>query len=92
MQELEFIVSLWNNLNGRLPKEVLYLSSLSTGLDLSENHFNGYIPIEVGGLIYLGLTQFLNNKLSGEISGSLGRCEVLEYLSLGRNSLQGSIP
>ncbi|KAI3893161.1 hypothetical protein MKX03_020186 [Papaver bracteatum] len=56
-----------NRLSGSIPKQVFELSSLSLGLDLSNNSFTGALPMEVGQLKNLGELYLDINKLSGEI-------------------------
>ncbi|KAI8556934.1 hypothetical protein RHMOL_Rhmol05G0295400 [Rhododendron molle] len=76
------------NLSGAIPKEVIGLSSLSIFLVMSNNSF----PFEVAKLINIVELDLSDNKLSGEIPGSLSRCLSLEHLNLGGNFLQGTIP
>ncbi|KAF5454737.1 hypothetical protein F2P56_024382 [Juglans regia] len=81
-----------NNLGGTLPPEVIGLSSISLGLDLSGNHFSGPLPMEVGNLKNNGLLDISNNRLSGEVPATLGSCTMLEFLYMGDNFFQGKIP
>ncbi|KAB2620521.1 receptor-like protein kinase [Pyrus ussuriensis x Pyrus communis] len=81
-----------NNLSGSIPKQVIGLSSLSQGLNLSGNQLTGSIPTEVGNLVHLNSLIVSDNRLSGEIPRSLGSCTSLTTLYLSGNSLQGTIP
>ncbi|XP_052135504.1 probable LRR receptor-like serine/threonine-protein kinase At3g47570 [Oryza glaberrima] len=81
-----------NTFNGIIPPELLSISSLSKGLDLSYNGFSGPIPSEIGSLINLDSINISNNQLSGEIPHTLGECLHLESLQLEVNFLNGSIP
>ncbi|KAJ8759136.1 hypothetical protein K2173_004143 [Erythroxylum novogranatense] len=81
-----------NNLTGRIPKEMFSISSLALYLVLAENELTGSRPLEVGQLVNLAVLDVSNNKLSGEIPGTLGNCEVLENLYLEENFFQGTIP
>ncbi|XP_025810628.1 probable LRR receptor-like serine/threonine-protein kinase At3g47570 [Panicum hallii] len=82
----------WNSLDGRIPKKLFTLSSLSIGMDLSHNRLSGQIPLEIGGLINLGLLSISNNQLSGQIPSTLGQCVHLESLHMEGNLLEGKIP
>ncbi|OEL19511.1 putative LRR receptor-like serine/threonine-protein kinase [Dichanthelium oligosanthes] len=81
-----------NSFSGSIPKELFTLSTLSEGLDLSYNELFGEIPLEIGGLINLGLLNISNNRLSGEIPSTLGDCMHLESLHMEGNLLHGTIP
>ncbi|KAF7013591.1 hypothetical protein CFC21_027660 [Triticum aestivum] len=81
-----------NNFDGSIPRVLLNISSLSLGLDLSNNNLTGPIPQEVGNLITLGLLDVSNNKLSGGLPSELGRCVTLLSLQMEGNMLSGSIP
>ncbi|KAM5550985.1 putative LRR receptor-like serine/threonine-protein kinase [Rosa sericea] len=81
-----------NKLSGPIPEEVLRLPSLSQVLDLSSNHFSGYIPNEVGFLSKLASLDLAENRFFGNIPQSLGACIGLTSLHLNRNLLNGTIP
>ncbi|KAL8241068.1 hypothetical protein R6Q59_014423 [Mikania micrantha] len=81
-----------NKLNGRIPKELLQLSSLSIILNLSHNNLFGSLPSEVGSLKMLTYLDLSHNNLSGNIPSSLGGCTSLVFLSLEQNLFQGVIP
>ncbi|CAN6169588.1 unnamed protein product [Urochloa humidicola] len=81
-----------NSLDGRIPKMLLTLSSLTKGMDLSHNQLSGQIPLEIGGLINLGLLNISNNQLSGNIPSTLGQCVHLESLHMEGNHLEEEIP
>ncbi|XP_059070368.1 probable LRR receptor-like serine/threonine-protein kinase At4g36180 [Cryptomeria japonica] len=69
-----------------------YIFSTFTAIDLSNNQFNGKIPLDFGklkGLRYLNLSM---NNLSGNIPPSLGGMSQLESLDLSTNRLSGKIP
>ncbi|XP_047961932.1 probable LRR receptor-like serine/threonine-protein kinase At3g47570 [Salvia hispanica] len=89
---LLFLDLSYNNLSGSIPPEIIKLSSISIGLDLSHNVLTGIIPSEVGALRNLGDMDLSHNRLSGTIPPSLGSCVMLSSLHLGRNSFQGEIP
>ncbi|PAN43187.2 hypothetical protein PAHAL_8G236300 [Panicum hallii] len=81
-----------NVFQGSIPPELLTISSLSGGLDLSYNKLTGSIPSNVGDLINLESLDISNNQLSGEIPHTLGECLHLESIHLEVNFLSGSIP
>uniref|UniRef100_A0A0E0BLD5 non-specific serine/threonine protein kinase n=1 Tax=Oryza glumipatula TaxID=40148 RepID=A0A0E0BLD5_9ORYZ len=77
-----------NTFNGIIPPELLSISSLSKGLDLSYNGFSGPIPSEIGSLINLDSINISNNQLSGD---SAYTCS-LQLLNLSFNNLEGMVP
>ncbi|WVZ61663.1 hypothetical protein U9M48_011501 [Paspalum notatum var. saurae] len=81
-----------NCFNGSIPKDLVAVSTLSEGLDLSYNQLSGQIPPEIGGLINLGTLNISNNHLSGQIPSTLGQCVHLESLNMEGNLLEGRIP
>ncbi|OIT03666.1 PREDICTED: probable LRR receptor-like serine/threonine-protein kinase At3g47570 [Nicotiana attenuata] len=81
-----------NNISGFIPSEILEISSLSEGLDLSHNHLTGILQKEIGKLSNLGYLNLSDNKLRGQIPTTLGTCLKLEALDLNNNNFQGSIP
>ncbi|CAI0467173.1 unnamed protein product [Linum tenue] len=72
--------------------QIMGLSSLSIVLNLSHNHFNGGIPVEVENLKTLNSLDLSHNMLSNNIPSSLGKCGSLEFVRLQGNLLQGQIP
>jgi Leucine-rich repeat (LRR) protein len=81
-----------NSFYGSIPWEILSISTLSKGLDLSYNQLSGNIPSQIGNLMNLNSLSISNNQLSGEIPSALGECLLLESLHLEKNFLQGKIP
>ncbi|KAL6592159.1 hypothetical protein ACP70R_049611 [Stipagrostis hirtigluma subsp. patula] len=81
-----------NSFEGNIPPELLSISSLSEGLDLSYNKLSGSLSSNIGALINLGTLNISNNQLSGEIPHALGECLHLESIRLEVNFLSGSIP
>jgi hypothetical protein len=81
-----------NEFSGPVPGAVLSgLASIKV-LGLSQNHFSGSIPAELGNLTTLETLSFYNNDLTGSIPASLGNLTQLKYLGLDLNELTGSIP
>ncbi|THG16651.1 hypothetical protein TEA_007476 [Camellia sinensis var. sinensis] len=62
------------------------------GLWLSDNTFQGEIPVELGNLFRLQILNLSNNNFEGEIPASLSRCSNLTYLDVGKNKLAGKFP
>lgn len=85
-------ILLWgNNMSGRLPEELRYLSQLAT-LHLADNHLEGAIPDALTGLRKLELLALQGNNFSGSIPMELGTLPALVNLYLDRNRLGGEIP
>ncbi|XP_039170617.1 probable LRR receptor-like serine/threonine-protein kinase At3g47570 [Eucalyptus grandis] len=61
-------------------------------LDLSWNHLNGVLPMEIGNLKHLDTLDVSGNILDGEIPSSLGNCDALAFLGVRDNLFRGSIP
>ncbi|CAM8991447.1 unnamed protein product [Rhodiola kirilowii] len=61
-------------------------------LNLSRNHFSGYIPSSIGSLSNLTLLDLSNNLFEGNVPVEIGRMRKLRYISLFNNSLKGQIP
>ncbi|KAK2967944.1 hypothetical protein RJ640_029936 [Escallonia rubra] len=68
-----------NRLTGVIPEQIIGISSLTLRLYLDLNEFTGSLPSQVGNLKNLGVF-------------ALGDCQVLEYLDLHGNLLDGAIP
>ncbi|KAD5961716.1 hypothetical protein E3N88_13189 [Mikania micrantha] len=81
-----------NKLSGKIPIQLLQVSTLSIILDLSQNNLFGLLPTEVGDLNMLTILDLSDNNLSGAIPISLGDCGSLLALSLKGNLFQGLIP
>ncbi|KAE8732894.1 Detected protein of unknown function [Hibiscus syriacus] len=81
-----------NNLSGPIPPQVIGLSSLSIGLDLSSNFLTDELPFEVGKLKNLGVLDVSQNRLSGLLPNNLDSCVSLVKLLLNDNLFEGSIP
>ncbi|KQJ81948.1 probable LRR receptor-like serine/threonine-protein kinase At3g47570 [Brachypodium distachyon] len=80
-----------NHFNGSIPIELVGISSLSLGLDLSNNNLTGPMPQQVGNLINLGLLSVSNNRLSGGLPAGLGQCVQLLSLHMEHNMFSGNI-
>ncbi|GJR38748.1 kinase-like domain-containing protein [Tanacetum coccineum] len=81
-----------NRLSGKIPKQIIQLSSLSIGLDLSQNSLSGSIPLDIKDLKMLNILDLSYNNLSGTITSNLGECVSLTTLKLQGNQFQGIIP
>ncbi|PIA24778.1 hypothetical protein AQUCO_31600003v1 [Aquilegia coerulea] len=91
-QNLEQLDLSANNLVGTIPKQVVSISSLSTGLFLSQNSLTGSLPLEVGNLTNIMELVISDNQLSGHIPKLLGDCLNLNLLYMDGNFLEGEIP
>eukprot|EP00980_Cylindrotheca_fusiformis_P012203 scaffold2962_cov126-Cylindrotheca_fusiformis.AAC.19 len=81
-----------NNIEGHIPTYIGLMTNL-TSLDLPGNLFSGSIPTEVAKLTNLkDRLDFSNNRLTGNITSSLGELKDLTHLSLNSNRLEGTIP
>ncbi|KAK3422609.1 hypothetical protein EUGRSUZ_G03049, partial [Eucalyptus grandis] len=77
-----------NNLSGSIfpvVKTLLYLN-------LSHNHLNGGLPMQIGQIEHLNTLDISSNIFSGEIPSSLGDCDGLIVLKVKDNQFQGTIP
>ncbi|KAJ3696200.1 hypothetical protein LUZ60_001577 [Juncus effusus] len=68
------------------------LAALPLLMNLSNNFFNGTIPIQIGRLRSLYILDFSRNNITGSMPDSLGNLTNLETLDLSRNNLTGMIP
>jgi len=80
-----------NNLEGKIPPEIAYLSELES-LALSGNNLSGSVPPELGSLTKLKYLVLKGNCLSGSIPPELSNLAKLRWLGLCRNKWTGCIP
>ncbi|GJV19465.1 receptor-like protein 7 [Tanacetum coccineum] len=73
-------------------RDVEKILNIFTSIDLSNNTFQGSIPVAVGDLKLLELLNISHNALTGPIPTSIGKLDNLESLDLSVNKLSGSIP
>ncbi|XP_058216676.1 receptor-like protein 9DC3 [Rhododendron vialii] len=72
--------------------ELKYILTTFTTIDLSNNHFRGEIPNNVGKLQGLRLLNLSQNSLSGHLPSLLQNMTMLESLDLSSNQITGEIP
>ncbi|KAM3321349.1 receptor-like protein 19 [Capsicum chacoense] len=72
--------------------ELERITTIMTTIDLSSNHFEGDIPMEVGRLNMLEALDLSWNRLTGKIPRELTRMNFLAFLNLSQNLLVGPIP
>ncbi|KAK6774554.1 hypothetical protein RDI58_029793 [Solanum bulbocastanum] len=72
--------------------ELQRISTITTTIDLSSNHFEGAIPKILKDLSSLWLLNLSQNNLIGHIPMELGQLNTLEALDLSWNRLTGKIP
>ncbi|GAB2273195.1 hypothetical protein Dimus_007998 [Dionaea muscipula] len=79
-------------LKGHFPLGLQYCTSL-TGLDLSNNDFNGPLPSNMSKLIpYVTTLDLSSNNFSGDIPSNLDNITFLNVLNLDHNQFSGQIP
>ncbi|CDY41977.1 BnaA01g05490D [Brassica napus] len=61
-------------------------------LDMSYNMLSGYIPKEIGSMLYLFILNLGHNFISGSIPDEVGDLRGLNILDLSSNKLDGRIP
>ncbi|XP_020585907.1 receptor-like protein 12 [Phalaenopsis equestris] len=61
-------------------------------IDISNNNFEGDVPISIGQLVSLQVLNLSQNHLIGRVLPQLGNLLQLESLDLSMNSLSGQIP
>uniref|UniRef100_A0A3N7GB72 Leucine-rich repeat-containing N-terminal plant-type domain-containing protein n=2 Tax=Populus trichocarpa TaxID=3694 RepID=A0A3N7GB72_POPTR len=90
--KLEKLYLVNNSLSGSFQLANHSLVRLSH-LDISRNHIQNQIPIEIGAcfprLVFLNLSK---NNFSGSIPSSISNMSLLEVLDLSNNGLSGNIP
>ncbi|XP_022731664.1 putative leucine-rich repeat receptor-like serine/threonine-protein kinase At2g24130 [Durio zibethinus] len=89
---LEILDLSHNKLSGMIPGEVAGLRSLKLYLNLSSNHLNGPLPLEMSKMDMVLAIDLSSNNLSGTIPSQLGSCIALEHLNLSGNFLEGELP
>uniref|UniRef100_M1A8H1 Hcr9-OR2A n=1 Tax=Solanum tuberosum TaxID=4113 RepID=M1A8H1_SOLTU len=72
--------------------ELQRISTITTTIDLSSNHFEGVIPKTLKDLSSLWLLNLSRNNLRGDIPMKLGQLSMLEALDISWNRLTGKIP
>ncbi|KAK6774557.1 hypothetical protein RDI58_029796 [Solanum bulbocastanum] len=72
--------------------ELQRISTITTTIDLSSNHFEGVIPKTLKDLRSLWLLNLSHNNLRGDIPMKLGQLNMLEALDLSWNRFTGKIP
>ncbi|XVF70824.1 hypothetical protein PTKIN_Ptkin11bG0192900 [Pterospermum kingtungense] len=71
--------------------ELVKVFTLLTGIDFSNNMFEGEVPKDIGKLKSLDGLNLSHNNLSGCIPASIGNLSSLEWLDLSSNKLVGMI-
>ncbi|OMP03778.1 putative serine-threonine protein kinase, plant-type [Corchorus capsularis] len=90
--QLETLMLLNNSLSGHL-KFPFHPSMKLSELDISDNFFDGHIPLEFGKYLSgLGFLNISGNSLDAGIPSSIGDMKLLQVLDLSNNRLSGVIP
>jgi Leucine-rich repeat (LRR) protein len=89
---LEILDLSYNGLQGRIPPRVAAMSGLKLYLNLSNNHLEGPLPLELGKMDMVLALDLSENALAGAVPAQLGGCVALEYLNLSGNALRGALP
>lgn len=72
--------------------ELVRILTIFVSLDLSNNKFQGKVPIEIEELKSLVVLNLSRNAFDGQIPSSLQELSQLESLDLSRNKFSGMIP
>ncbi|KAF7833367.1 leucine-rich repeat receptor-like serine/threonine-protein kinase BAM3 [Senna tora] len=83
-----------NYLTGKIPNGFLYLPQISL-LELQNNYLTGFLPHQDSSSASsskLGQLNLSNNRLSGNLPGSIGNFPNLQTLLLSGNKFSGQIP
>ncbi|CAM0913142.1 unnamed protein product [Alopecurus aequalis] len=91
-ENLEILDLSYNGLQGEIPVHVAGMNSLKIYLNLSNNHLEGPLPIELSKMDMVLAVDLSSNELAGAIPSQLGGCIALEYLNLSGNALRGALP
>ncbi|XP_074279752.1 uncharacterized protein LOC141605021 [Silene latifolia] len=91
-QSLLFMKLSYNELNGTLWNELFEGSASFVGVDLSHNHLEGSLPLEMSKQSNLQTLVLSTNKFSGVIPDSLGDCPDLQNVYMDGNFFHGNIP
>ncbi|KAL6010650.1 hypothetical protein ACLOJK_001087 [Asimina triloba] len=78
-----------NLLNGTIPRMP---ETLQIALNLSKNHFEGPLPLNLNSLVNLEILDLSDNRFSGEIPYSLTQLKSLTQLDLSNNQFSGTVP
>ncbi|GMH08170.1 hypothetical protein Nepgr_010010 [Nepenthes gracilis] len=81
-----------NYLTGTIPPEVGHLKNLQIALNVSFNHLDGPLPLELGKLDKLVSLDVSNNQLSGTIPQALQGMLSLIEVNFSNNLFTGPIP
>ncbi|KAH9606355.1 hypothetical protein KSS87_023345 [Heliosperma pusillum] len=91
-QSLLFLNLSYNGLNGTLSSELFEGSASFVNVDLTQNHLEGSLPLEMSKQVKLEDLRLSSNMFSGVIPDGLGECSDLQYLYMHGNSFHGNIP
>ncbi|KAK2656243.1 hypothetical protein Ddye_009295 [Dipteronia dyeriana] len=75
-----------------LEMELVKILTIFTSIDLSNNHFQGPIPEEMGLFKSLYVLNLSHNALTGPIPSSMGELQHIESMDFSVNNLSGVIP
>jgi Leucine-rich repeat (LRR) protein len=89
---LEILDLSYNGLQGPIPAHVAALSSLKLYLNLSNNHLDGPLPLELSKMDMILALDLSANEVTGTIPSQLGSCVALEFLNISGNALRGALP
>ncbi|KAK9755085.1 hypothetical protein RND81_01G001500 [Saponaria officinalis] len=81
-----------NELNGTLENNLFEGAATFVELDLSHNHLEGAIPLEIRKQTSLEKLRLSKNRFSGVLPDGLSQCTDLQYLYMDGNSFYGDIP
>jgi receptor kinase-like protein len=94
---LEYLLLYNNTLSGQIPASISNCSALTT-FQIYNNNFTGTVPFSIGTLQYIEFLDISYNLLEAKQPSHWGffhaltNCTMLQYLDIGSNQLEGTLP
>ncbi|KAK3195886.1 hypothetical protein Dsin_027196 [Dipteronia sinensis] len=80
-----------SQLLGSIAKDLCFIQHLRH-LDLSNNFFNGSLPVSIFNSTELQVLSLSNNVISGQLPELIGEMKTLQVLNLSDNAFGGNLP